>query len=144
VLRPKFTLALATVAVSAALCACVEGDRASITIDYQVTPAAASALSLEPPARQRIVTAFKQIAEARGYKCHAHAKRVQELTCRGPRDMHVTFKPELNRPEFVARFNWVAWHGRTHAEFARHVSEFAHSIKQEVADAEVHTSEVSS
>src|SRR5688572_13277175 len=37
VLRPKFTLALATVAVSAALSACVEGDRASITIDYKVT-----------------------------------------------------------------------------------------------------------
>jgi hypothetical protein len=54
--------------------------------------------------------------------------------------MHVTFKPDLNKPAFVAVFNWVAWHGRTHAEFTRHVNEFADSMKQAVKDAEIHTS----
>jgi hypothetical protein len=137
--QPRLRVTFLAMAVSATLCACVEGDHASITIDYPVTTPA-NRWTLEPTARQRVVAAFSEIAAAKGYKCHAHPKRVQELTCRGPKDMHVTFKPELNKPEFIAVFNWVAWHGRTHAEFTRHIDEFASAMKKAVTDAEIHTS----
>jgi hypothetical protein len=71
-------------------------------------------------------------------------KRVEELTCRGPKGMNMTFKPELNRPAFVARFNWVESGDRTRGEFTRHINEFADSMASAVADAEVRKSQVGS
>jgi hypothetical protein len=88
-------------------------------------------MSLEPTPRQRVLRAFKTYTEANGYKCQEHIKRMEEITCRGPKDMHVTFEPELNEPVFVARFNWVRTGDRTHEEFERHVAAFARAIRVE-------------
>jgi hypothetical protein len=130
-------LALTAVAVTSA---CAEQDRASISIDYEMH-SSADQWSLQPPARQRIVKAFNTIAASKGYQCHTHAKRIEEVTCKGPKSMNVTFAPALNKAEFVVRFNWVAWHGRTHEEFATHVSNFTGSLRQVLPDVEIRASQ---
>jgi hypothetical protein len=133
-LRTRLVLLL--VAASAALGSCAENDRASVTIEYREP---SGIPSLEPPTRQRIIAAFKAYASAKGYQCRPHPKRLEELTCRGPRDMHITFKPDLNRRSFVAQFNWLEVHGRTREEFQRHVGDFSSSMARAVKDADVRT-----
>lgn len=125
-----------TLVASLALMSCAKGEYATITMSY---PAPTQDSNDQrpwphPPLRQRISQAFWEVAATNGYKCRAHVKRVEEITCRGPQDMYVTFKPSLNQPEFVAKFNWIDFDGRTPAEFKRHVSQFASSMTTAVAD----------
>ena len=116
--------------------ACARGDFATLTIRYHGR-SEADQWNVEPPARQRIGAALKRAAETQGYKCNGHGKRTEEVSCVGPKRMNVTFQPELNRPEFTVRFNWVEWHGRTRDEFEQHVRTFAAAMTRAVPDAEV-------
>lgn len=79
---------------------------------------------LEASSRKRVEDAFKAFSERNGYKCRAHVKRVEEIMCRGPRDLHLTFQPTMNKAEFVAEFTWVDTSDRTREEFMRHVTQF--------------------
>lgn len=134
-LRMTKTTAITLVACLA-LVSCAKGEYATITMSYPAQTEDASDRGPWPtlPLRQRISKAFWEVAEKNGYECRAHVKRVEEITCRGPQDLHVTFKPSLNQPEFVAKFNWVDIDGRTPEEFERHISQFASSMTTAVAD----------
>jgi hypothetical protein len=129
------------IAITAAmLCGCMGGDYATVTISYRLE-GQAFRWSLDPPTRQKIVIAFKHYTEAHDYKCRPHAKRVEEVTCRGPKGLHMTFMPELNKPAFVAKFNWLISEDRTHDEFHEHVSSFANDIAHAVEEADVRLAE---
>lgn len=123
-------------AVMSALGACTGGDYATVRISYPAK-AQVNSWQIGPSSRQRIIHSFWKVAEANGYKCRAHAKRVEEITCRGPKDMHITFKPALSGPEFVATFNWLELGDRTPDEFKRHVSGFTASMTRAVNDGNV-------
>lgn len=127
-----------TLAASFAIVSCAKGEYATITLAYPApAPEPESndpSLWPKTPLSQTISKSFWRVAETNGYKCRAHVKRVEEVTCRGPKDMYITFQPSLNKPEFVAKFNWVDFDGRTPDEFKRHVSAFAASITTAVND----------
>jgi len=126
------------VAMATILAGCVKGDYATVTISYQLPPQQ-DAWHLTPSSRQKILKSFWKIADANGYKCHAHVKRVEEIACSGPREMNITFQPALNRPQFTAKFNWVELNdGRTHDEFTHHIQSFARSMTRTVNDESVH------
>ncbi|MBM0105944.1 hypothetical protein JM946_14525 [Steroidobacter sp. S1-65] len=132
--RLAFTLAASLVVAS-----CAKGEYAILTLSYPVPAQSSNHESKWPtkPLPEKISKSFWAVAEASGYKCRAHVKRVEEITCRGPRDMYVTFKPALNKPEFVAKFNWLDFNGRTPEEFKRHVQAFSSSITTAVDDESV-------
>lgn len=125
-----------TLAASFVVASCAKGEYATLTLSYPAPAQNPSDDSKWPttPMPQKISKSFWAVAEANGYKCRAHVKRVEEITCRGPRDMYVTFKPALNKPEFVAKFNWLDFDGRTPEEFKRHVQAFSASISAAVDD----------
>jgi len=118
---------------------CAQGDYAKISVTY---PAQAPSAGDQWPRsdislRQRVCKAFSEAAETNGYKCRAHVKRVEESTCSGPKGMYVTFKPTLNRPEFVATFNWLEVGDRTSGEFRSHIEKFSASMMSSVNDSTV-------
>lgn len=92
---------------------------------------------LDASTRKRVLEAFNAFAERNGYKCRTHPKRVEEIKCRGPKDLHLEFQPELNKAEFVAEFTWVDSSGRTHQEFMRHVSQFQSELSAAVGETNV-------
>jgi hypothetical protein len=123
--------------VTAALVGCAKGDFATVTIVYRSSAPQLDVPSLEMPARQRIVSAFTAFTSTHGYKCQPSLKRPEEITCRGPRNMNVTFAPELNRHTFVAHFNWLEIGSRSRSEFERHAAEFVSALKSALPDADV-------
>lgn len=135
-MEPTWKHLAIAVAASLGIASCARGDYASISITY---PAQKPAVGDPWPradiaVSQRISQSFLKAAEGQGYKCRAHVKRVEEITCRGPKDMYVTFKPTLNQPEFVAAFNWVELGDRTHDEFRAHIERFCASMISAVDD----------
>jgi hypothetical protein len=92
---------------------------------------------LDASNRKRVEEAFKSFSERNGYKCRPHAKRVEEIKCRGPRDLHLLFQPVMNKAEFVAEFTWVDTSDRTHEEFMRHVSQFKSELGAAVGETNV-------
>jgi hypothetical protein len=92
---------------------------------------------LEASNRKRVEDAFKAFSERNGYKCRPHVKRVEEIKCRGPRDMHLVFQPAMNKAEFVAKFTWVDTSDRTHEEFMRHVAQFKSELAAVVGETNV-------
>jgi hypothetical protein len=127
---------LLAIALFGALGACARGDYATMTIQYQARSQAGE-WTVTPTARERILGAFRDTAKAQGYKCNERSKRVEDITCSGPKRMNVLFEPELNRREYKVHFNWVEWHGRTQQEFDSHVQKFAAAMTAAVPDATV-------
>jgi len=132
------TLKYLAIALAAtfAVTSCAQSDYATINISYpnQAPGAGDQWPRADSSLRQKISKSFGQVAEANGYKCRAHVKRVEEITCRGPKDMHVTFKPTLNSPEFVATFNWIELGDRTPDEFKGHIEKFSAAMTNAVND----------
>lgn len=128
-----------TLTATFGITSCAQGDYATISVTYPAKEPSASDQwpRADISLRQRVSKAFWEAAETNGYKCRAHVKRVEEITCRGPKDMHVTFKPTLNKPEFVATFNWVELGDRTSDEFRSHIEKFSTSIASAVNDSTV-------
>ena len=124
------------------LAGCAKGDFATVSIEYHRI-GRPDAFSLETSERQRIVAAFTRVAAAEHYKCHAHAKRVEEISCFGPKKMNITFQPELNRMAYTARFNWLELNDRTRGEFENHVATFAQAMRDAVADSDIRISTAS-
>ena len=129
----KYAIALAA---TFAIASCARGDYATVSISFPAQEPSASDRWPRPDLslRQKVSKSFWKVAEANGYKCRAHVKRVEEITCRGPKDLRVTFKPTLNRPEFVATFNWIELGDRTYDEFRSHVEKFSASMMSTVND----------
>lgn len=92
---------------------------------------------LEASTRKRVQDAFNAFSQRNGYKCRPHPKRVEEIKCRGPKDLHLEFQPALNKAEFVAEFTWVDSSDRTHQEFMRHVSQFKSELSATVGESNV-------
>jgi hypothetical protein len=92
---------------------------------------------LDASTRKRVEDAFTAFSERNGYKCRPHVKRVEEIKCRGPRDLHLNFQPSMNKAEFVAKFTWVDTSDRTHEEFMRHVSQFKSELGAAVGETNV-------
>jgi hypothetical protein len=115
----------------AALCGCAKSDHATVTIAYQAR--SENDWKVAPPAKQRVATEFKRIAREQGYDC----KRTEEINCTGPKRMHVSFAPELNRSEYRIHFDWLEVDDRTAAEFEGHVSRLAAAMTAAVPDAQV-------
>jgi hypothetical protein len=89
---------------------------------------------LDASNRKRVEDAFKSFSERNGYQCRAHVKRVEEIKCRGPKDLHLLFQPAMNKAEFVAEFTWVDSSDRTHQEFMRHVAQFKSDLAAAVGE----------
>jgi hypothetical protein len=132
VLRP-LTRVGAVSLITLSLAGCDVWEKASITISY-VSVAGSEEYRLNSGTRKRTEEVFRQISERNGYKCHAHVKRVEEISCRGPRDLHLVFQPTLNKPQFVAEFSWVDLSGRTHAEFMGHVEKFRSQLSSALGE----------
>jgi hypothetical protein len=66
---------------------------------------------------------------------------VEEIKCRGPKDLHLVFQPAMNKAEFVAEFTWVDSSDRTHREFMRHVAQFKSDLGAAVGDNNVRTAD---
>jgi hypothetical protein len=130
-LAPALVLPMVTVLFAG----CTRGDFATVTIEYHRP--APGALTLEPPEKQRVTAAFTRVAKEMSYQCRPHVKRIEEVRCRGPKKMNITFQPELNRPLYVAKFNWLESDYRTRAEFDRHVAGFVQSLRLAIADPDI-------
>jgi hypothetical protein len=124
------------VSLLTSLAGCAKGDFATVSIEYHRT-GHPEAFSLEISEKQRIVAAFTRVAAEKHYECHAHAKRVEEISCFGPKKMNITFQPELNRMAYTARFNWLELNDRTRDEFETHVAAFAEAMRDAVADSDI-------
>lgn len=100
--------------------ACGTRANASVTVTYTpIVQPEAWQFGMLP--RASIQKAFEQFSAANGYRCFPHPRRVEEITCRGPDDLHLKFLPTINRPEFVATFTWVRSRGHTHEEFMEQI-----------------------
>jgi hypothetical protein len=121
----------------AALHACARGDYATVRIAYPAD-VPTDLWQTKVSSRQKIFQSFWKVADANGYKCRRHPKRVEEISCRGPKDMHITFKPALNKLEFVATFNWLEIGDRSPEEFQRHIASFVTSLTRTADASNVH------
>jgi hypothetical protein len=129
----------ATMVLGLLLSACNSSEQASVEITYE-TGIQANSLYSSSMGRQNVETAFKLFSKRNGYKCQANFKRVEEIDCRGPKDIFLRFVPTLNKPEFVATFGWVESGDRTHSEFERLVSEFGAEMSRVVGSQNVRVS----
>jgi hypothetical protein len=111
-------------------------ERATVTISY-ASPPASDEQVLQRFNRMRVEEVFRRVSKQYGYECKPHIKRVDEIRCRGPSDLHLVFQPSLNKPEFVARFSWVDVGGRTHEEFTSHVLRFGRGFSSMVGEQRV-------
>jgi hypothetical protein len=115
---------------------CGAWEHASVRVVYGAE-SAPEEWRLNASTRKRVEDAFKTFSERNGYKCRPHAKRVEEIKCRGPKDLYLFFQPTMNKPEFVAEFTWVDSSDRTHQEFMRHVSQFKSDLSAAVGETNV-------
>lgn len=100
--------------------ACGTRENASVTVTYtQIIQSGDWQFGMLP--RASIQKAFEQFSTENGYRCFPHPRRVEEITCRGPNDLHLKFLPAINRPEFVATFTWLRSRSHTHEEFMEQV-----------------------
>jgi hypothetical protein len=118
------------------LSACSYWEHASVTIKYVAAPPS-DGWSLPSSGQYGVKDAFKQLSDSNGYKCRTNFKHPDGLLCRGPKDLHLSFRPALNKAEFVADFSWVNTSDRTHDEFARLVASFATQMAAIVGDQHV-------
>jgi hypothetical protein len=98
-------------------------EQATVEISY-ASPLEADKYVLQSFNRMRVEEVFRRFTKQHGYTCKAHIKRVEEIRCRGPRDLYLVFRPAPNKPEYIARFSWADVGHRTHAEFTSHVLRF--------------------
>jgi hypothetical protein len=135
-MQARIRCSVVALAAIAALGGCARGDYTTVRITYP-PDVQGDQWPSKVSSRQRIFQSFWKVAEANGYKCRRHPKRVEEITCRGPRDMHITFRPTLNKPEFVATFNWLELGDRKPEEFERHIASFTSSLTRTANDSNV-------
>ncbi|HTE41813.1 MAG TPA: hypothetical protein VK629_13360 [Steroidobacteraceae bacterium] len=129
------SMVLAIVA-SAAIAGCGSYERASLTITYDQASQPAE-WRFDGLARKRVEDSLKTVSQASGYQCSPNFKRPEETDCTGPLDLYLTFKPVLNKSEFIAVFSWVDSGDRTHEEFIELVSEFKRNIGAAVGESNV-------
>lgn len=130
--RPESAVPLVSAASLAILLSgCGAWENATVTIAYSPDTKQEAWRSGKSP-RQQVEAAFREFSLQHGYKCRPHIKRVEEITCRGPQDLYLTFQPTTNKPEFVARFSWVDSPERTHEAFLRQVAAFRRQVHAEV------------
>jgi hypothetical protein len=108
-------------------------EQATVTIAY-ASPVKSGEFALLGANRKRVQDAFEEFSERNGYKCRAHVKRIEEITCKGPDDLHLVFQPSLNKEEFVAKFSWADLGRRTHEEFMKHVLNFKNELDSSLRD----------
>lgn len=130
----------AALLVLAALQGCGTWEHASVRVVYGQA-SGPDEWRLDASSRKRVEDAFKAFSERNGYKCRPHIKRVEEIKCRGPKDLHLVFQPTMNKAEFVAEFTWVDTSDRTHREFMRHVSQFQTELSAAVGETNVRLAE---
>ena len=128
--------AIASASLLLAVQGCGSWEHASVSVVYGA-PAGTDEWRLDASTRKRVTDAFTAFSERNGYRCRPHPKRVEEIKCRGPKDLHVKFQPTMNKAEFVAEFTWVDTSDRTHAEFMSHVSKFQSELGEVVGEANV-------
>jgi hypothetical protein len=131
---------LATAAAALCLTGCGTTEHTSVTVAYLSDSGPNSAVRnwhFSGPSKKQVETAFQSFSEKYGYRCRAHRKRVDEITCRGPKDLHLTFMPSLNRAEFVADFSWLDSSNRSHKEFVHHVADFKKTLAAAVGSENV-------
>lgn len=121
--QPKHASPVSALLLALTLQGCGAWEHASVHVVYGAE-SGPEEWRLDASTRKRVEEAFKAFSERNGYQCRPHAKRIEEIKCRGPRDLHLLFQPTLNKAEFVAKFTWVDTSDRTHAEFMRHVTQF--------------------
>jgi hypothetical protein len=121
--RRTLWLLLAATLVATLLAGCGFWEHAEVTIAYAAA-SRANEKRLDTLGPKTVENAFSVFSKANGYACRSHIKRVRELRCSGPRQLHLVFAPSLNKPAFVAEFSWANLSGRTHAEFISHVARF--------------------
>jgi len=124
------------VLLAATLHGCGRWEHASVRVVYG-QGSGPEEWRIDASTRKRVEEAFNTFSQRNGYKCRTHPKRVEEIKCRGPQDLHLEFQPELNKAEFVAEFTWVDSSGRTHQEFMRHVSQFKTELGAAVGETNV-------
>lgn len=127
-----------TVPVLVMLGGCNGLERARIVVRYgSVAAVDSTEVALD---RLRVEQTLAAFSKESGFTCRPHIKRVEELTCRGPRDLHMTFRPVHNRAEFIAEFTWLDTGGRTPEEFADLVQRFSSAMAMTVGAENVITS----
>jgi len=136
----KLTNLIAALLLILTLHGCGSWEHASVHVVYGAE-SAAEEWRLEASTRKRVEDAFKAFSERNGYKCRPHPKRVEEIKCRGPKDLHLVFQPSMNKAEFVAEFTWVDTSDRTHQEFMRHVALFERELSAAVGAPNVRLSD---
>lgn len=115
------------------LSSCTKDDFATVTIEYPRS-ARQGQLSLERSHKQRVSEAFNSVAREQGYECRPHRKRLDEIRCKGPKEMNILFQPDLNQPRYIATLNWLEVGDRSREEFDAHVAEFVQSMDGAIAD----------
>jgi hypothetical protein len=113
-------------------------EHARVTISYDPGP---DQIALVGTNRKRVEDEFRSFSERNGYKCEPQMKRTEEIACRGPNDLRLTFQPSLNKHEFVAEFSWADVGGRTHEEFMSYVLNFKNAFSSIFGDDHVHLEE---
>ena len=129
----EFWRIIAFVLLAATLHGCAKWEHASVHVVYG-QQSGSDEWRLDASTRKRVEDAFTAFSERNGYKCRPHVKRVEEIKCRGPMDLHLTFQPTMNKAEFVAKFTWVDTSDRTHEEFMRHVIRFKSELGATVGE----------
>jgi hypothetical protein len=135
-MHPKWLSGFAAAALAVTMSACGYWENASVTISYEVT-VRAEAWHFPKAKRENVEAAFKVFSEQNGYQCRPNIKHAEELTCHGPKDLYLAFRPALNKPEFIATFSWVDSSDRTHAEFVHLVAQFRAQMSTVVGDQNV-------
>ena len=87
------------------------------------------AFDLEPT--QSVVDdAIEAVSAARDLGCRRNARRLEEWTCRGPNDMHITCRPNGQHDRMVIEFTLVLRGPATRASFDGEVAEFVRFMQQ--------------
>ena len=132
----KTALIAATLLLTLTMHGCGVWEHASVHVVYGAD-SGWDEWQLAAASRKRVEDAFNAFSQRHGYKCRSHPKRVEEIKCRGPKDLHLLFQPSLNEAEFVAEFTWVDSSDRTHQEFIRHVAEFKSELGAAVGESNI-------
>jgi hypothetical protein len=96
-------------------------------------------LAFDPkPTRSVVEEAIEAVSAARNLHCRRNARRLEEWTCRGPSDMHITCKPDGQHDRMIIQFTLVLRRPATRASFDGEVAAFTRFMQQRFGDSVQH------
>jgi hypothetical protein len=90
------------------------------------------------PTQSAVEDAIEAVSTARDLHCRRNVRRLEEWTCRGPNEMHITCRPDGQHDRMVIEFTLVLRGPATRTSFDGEVAAFTRFMQQRFGDSVQH------